>query len=113
MALSRNFGEDDVITDMDMDNHNTCLQQLCRIRANILTGGYSCEVKDHVESIQKVFHIDINNDIPNVNPPKFCHKCYSVVASAQEADSIVTECFYMERAYIEKLCDLWYPQTKK
>ena len=104
MALSRNFGEDDVITDMDMDNHNTCLQQLCRICANILTGGYSCEVKEHVESIQKVFHIDINNNIPNVNPPKFCHKCYSVVASAQKADSIVTYSAFIWREHTLRNC---------
>ena len=104
MALSRNLGEnvDDVIT--DLDNHNNCLQQLCCRCASIVTGGYSCEVKNYVESIQKAFHIDINNNIQNVHPPKCCHECYSVVASAKKADSIVTYSAVIWKEHTAKNC---------
>ena len=90
----------DVIT--DLENHN-CLQQLCRMCASI-AGGYSYEVKDNVESIQKAFHIDINNDIQNVHPPNYCQQCYSVLASAKKADNIVTYSAVIWKEYTTKNC---------
>ena len=96
----------------DLDNHNNCLQHLMSHLCKYLTGGYSCEMKDCVESIKKAFHIDINNDIQDVHPPKCCHKCYSVATSAKKADSVVTYSGVIWKEHTTRTCDIRRTKSK-
>ena len=66
-----------------MDYHDQALNELCRICGNLLKpGNWVCKIQDHSELFGTIFLI--SKDKEGIHPPKCCHKCYAVAASAKK-----------------------------
>ena len=60
------------------EKHHENLYSLCRICAAVLTD-YTYKTCAYAEDINKIFNVDVRDEIEDINPPLFCLKCYATI----------------------------------
>ena len=64
------------------------LYSLCRICAAVLTD-YTYKTCAYAEDINKIFYVDVRDEIEDINPPLFCLKCNATIQNCLKNGSKV------------------------
>ena len=86
-----------------MEGHCQKLNRLYRICSSQL-GDYKYEVKQFMDELNKMYHINFKQDSPEVHPSHLCLKCYAQVGNFNRARCIPSTVPALWESHNESCC---------